>query len=255
MCILRNSLIIIVITVLLTSVVVSAASDMDSLFALGNKAYEDKDYKTAIAEYLTILDKDVESASLYYNLGNAYFESGDLGRAVLYFRRAQRLAPADEDLVHNLEFVREFSRIQMEGVQLNPINRFIESLLKSYRLDTLAWIASIVFVSLCLLLIGRFGLGYNNSVLRVTTIVVLIVLLGVSGLTTYKYRNDYLTRWGVVVSSDSRILSGPNESAELEFEGAPGLVVEILSETSEYFNVLFENKRRGWIKKSYLSEI
>jgi len=237
------------------SVSTVASPATDSLFSAGNKAFENKNFETAIANYLVILDQDIESAALYYNLGNAYFKSGDIGRAVLNYRRALRLAPSDEDIVNNLEFVRQFSRVQMEGVQLNPINNFMDSLVGSYRLDTLAWVTSILFVLTCILLMGRLGLGYNNLLLRVTTVVVLIILVGLSGLTTYKYRTDFLTRWGVVIANESQVLSGPEEGAELEFEGAPGLVVEILSETSEYYNVLFENKRRGWIKKSHLAEI
>lgn len=244
---------IILVLALVTSA--GAVDVTDSLFGEGNRAFENNDYPAAIDLYLSATDQGVESAALYFNLGNAYFKAGDLGRAVLYYHRAHRLAPTDEDLIHNQEFARQFSTVQMEGVQLNPINSFMQSLVSSYRLDTLAWAASAVFVLFCLLLIWRFGLGYSNSPQRVSTVVVMIVLLGISGLTTFKYRTDYLTRWAVVVAPDSRVLSGPNERAELEFEGSPGLVVEIVAETGDYYNVLFENKRRGWVKKSLLAEI
>ena len=244
-----------IILILITVASVGATPVTDSLFLQGNQAYEDKDFESAIDKYLAALDHGVESASLHYNLGNAYFKAGDLGRAVLSYSRARRLAPDDEDLIHNLNFARQFSSVQMEGVQLNPMNRFMESLVTSYHLDTLAWAASAIFVLFCLLLIVRFGLGYNNSLQRVSTVVVLIVLLGISGLTTFKYRTDYLTRWAVVVADESGVLSGPTDSAELEFRGAPGLIVEIMAETGDYYNVLFENKRRGWMKKSLLNEI
>ncbi|MBU8934669.1 MAG: tetratricopeptide repeat protein [candidate division Zixibacteria bacterium] len=243
----------ILIMVMVTSV--SATPATDSLFLQGNQAYEDKDYESAIDKYLAALSHGVESAPLYYNLGNAYFKAGDLGRAVLSYHRARRLAPDDEDLVHNLEFARQFPSVQMEGVKLNPINSFMESLVASYRLDTLAWAMSAIFILFCLLLMVRFGLGYNNPLQRVSTVVVLVILLGISGLTTFKYRTDYLTRWAVVVADESLVLSGPTDGADLEFRGAPGLIVEIMAETGDYYNVLFENKRRGWMKKSLLAEI
>jgi len=143
----------------------------------------------------------------------------------------------------------------MEGVQLNPINTFVESIVGSYKLNTLAWVSSIIFILFCLLLISRFGLGMRNSALRISTTVIFIFLIIISGLTTFKYRNDFLTRRAVIIAEESSVLNGPTNNSDLEFQGAPGLIVEILNESGEYYNVLFENKRRGWIQKDLLTEI
>lgn len=224
-------------------------------FEQANKFFESKEYDNAIGTYETILFNGMESAALYYNLGNAYFKKGDLGQAVLNYQRAKRLDPTDEDLIHNIEFTEQFTQVQMEGVQLNPINTFIESIVGSYKLDNLAWVSSAIFIVLCSLLIFRFGLGIRNSILRISTTVFLIVFVTFSGLTTFKYRNDYLTRRAVIIAEESTILNGPVANSDMEFRGAPGLIVEILNESGDYYNVLFENKRRGWIQKELLVEI
>jgi len=205
--------------------------------------------------YQSTINQGYESAPLYFNLGNAYFKKGDLGHAVLNYLKARRLDPADEDIAHNLEFARRFSRIQMEGVELNPIEAFLASLVENYHLNSLAWFSSFFFILLVGVLIIRYGLGFNNSIVRSGLIAALIFVVITSGLTSFKYRHEYLTRRGVIVAEESTVYTGPSEQSDVELEGAPGLVVQILDENNDYYNVLFENKRRGWVKKSIIAEI
>ena len=143
----------------------------------------------------------------------------------------------------------------MEGVQLNPINSFLTSLVDPYLIDTLAWVSSAFFVLLFLFLIIRFGLGVSNSFTRVGTILTLILLIVSVSLTTFKYRHDFLTRRAVIIAEEAPVQTGPSEQSDIELQGAPGLIVRITAETSNYYNVLFENKRRGWIKKDLVAEI
>jgi tetratricopeptide (TPR) repeat protein len=233
----------------------SLAAEVVDEFEMANKFYEEKDYSSAIRLYESILNQGKESAPVYFNLGNAYFKSGDLGRAVLYYSRARRLQPGDEDIHHNLRFASQFSRVQMEGVELNPINTFLTSLVDNYRLEVLAWVSSGLFLLFLMALLVRWGAGINNSLVRLTTVISLILLLIACGLTSFKYRHDFLTRRAVIVANESPVYTGPSEQSDLELEGAPGLVVEILAESTDYFNVLFENKRRGWISRNLVAEI
>ncbi len=223
-------------------------------FVMANKFYEEKDFASAVRLYEAALKQGVESATLYYNLGNAYFKTGDIGHAILNYLRAKRLAPSDEDINHNLEFVRQFSRVQMEGVALNPINSFLNRIVAPYRLTTLAWITSAIFILFCVMLMLRLGIGYSGTFIRTSTVVLLVLLLIAGGLTTFKYRTDYITERAVIVK-ETEVLNGPTDKADIEFQGTPGLIVEIISESGDYYDVLFENKRRGWILKDDVEKV
>jgi len=240
------------ILVLVSSISASAQNDE---FTMAEKFYEEKDYESAIRMYRSLLNQGVVSANLYFNMGNACFKNGDLGHAVLYYLRAKRLAPDDRDIIDNLEFARKFARVQMEGVELNPIYTFFTSLVDSYRLDTLGWVTSVFFVLFVIVLCFRFGLGFNNFLLRFSMIATLVLFLGMASLSAFKYRITYLVPKAVIIVEQSEVLTGPSEQSDIEFEGAPGLVVEILSESADYYQVLFENKRRGWIKKEMVTVI
>lgn len=224
-------------------------------FAMANKFYEEKDYDNAIRMYKSILAQGWESGVLYYNLGNACFKAGDLGHAVLYYMRAKRLAPSDEDVTHNLKFAKQFSRVRMEGVKLNPIHTLFASMVAPYRLEHLAWLSSAFFILSLLLMMLRYGFGFNNTLLRLAGIAGIVLLIVSVGLTSFKYREDYLTERGVIIEEECPVYTGASERSEVDFQAAAGLVVEIMEEDGAFWNVLFENKRRGWIRKDLVAEI
>ena len=64
-------------------------------------------YQSAALRYQRLIEEGgIRNEKLYYNLGNAYYRSGDFGRAILSYRRAQALAPADPNVRQNLEAAR-----------------------------------------------------------------------------------------------------------------------------------------------------
>lgn len=234
---------------------VTAMADPVQDFAQGNQHFENREYDHAITAYVRIIEQGYESATVYYNLANAHFKNGDLGYAILYYLKAQRLDPTDEDITSNLSFAKRLTRVQLEGVQLNPINSLFESIVAPFKLTALAWLSSVLFIVFVGFLIIRFGLGYRHGVVKVSTTVIVILLLVAALLTTYKYHHDYLTRWAVIVGEDVEVRTGPSETSGLEFQGDPGLVVTILAESGEYYEVRFENQRHGWVRKRLVAEV
>ena len=73
-------------------------SNADAEYAKGN-------YQQAIVDYEELLQNGV-SADLYYNLGNAYFRTENITKAILNYERAHMLSPGDEDIQFNLQFAR-----------------------------------------------------------------------------------------------------------------------------------------------------
>lgn len=84
----------------------SLADDVAAAFDQANRLSEQGKYADAIAGYEKILGRGRASPALYFNLGNAWFKSGHLGRAILSYRLAARLAPRDADIRANLLFAR-----------------------------------------------------------------------------------------------------------------------------------------------------
>ena len=72
---------------------------------MGDSAYVRQQYQQAIADYEALLKKGV-SADVYYNLGNAYYRTDNITRAVINYERALLLSPGDPDIRVNLQLAR-----------------------------------------------------------------------------------------------------------------------------------------------------
>lgn len=233
----------------------ASALNTDSFFVAGNHLYDSAQYRQALDTYLKLENGGYQSAALFFNIGNCYFKEGDLGHAMLYYLRAQRLDPGDDEIKTNLEFARQFMPTIMEGVRINPVSGFIDTITAPFTLNKLAWISSLFFV-LLMLTIGIRIYFHNSGLLsKMVSYLILILLLVSSGLTTYKYRVDYLARKGVIVASEAKVLSGPGEDNDIEFTGGAGLTFVVQKELNDYYQVIFENKRKGWVRKAEVAII
>jgi tetratricopeptide (TPR) repeat protein len=101
-----------------------------ALFGRANNSAEAEEarvlYERALDRFLTVLEEGgARNARLLYNIGNTYFLLGDLGRAVLYLRRAELLDPADRNLQHNLRFVRSQRPDRLAPDQLSAAARTV----------------------------------------------------------------------------------------------------------------------------------
>ena len=96
---------IIYLLLLLLSPAMVQAEDISAKI-IADSAYVKGDYKAAIEAYETILTNEGEAADVYYNLGNAYYKSENIAKAILNYERALLLNPSDEDVAFNLELAR-----------------------------------------------------------------------------------------------------------------------------------------------------
>lgn len=79
----------------------AAALDTDRDLAL-------RELDAAVAGYERVLaDSGIRNGRLYYNVANAHLLKGDLGRAILNYRRAAELIPSDANLAANLAVARQ----------------------------------------------------------------------------------------------------------------------------------------------------
>jgi hypothetical protein len=79
----------------------------------GDPEQADKFYQQAILSFERIIDEGgIQNSKLYYNLANAYFLQGRLGKAILNYRRASKLAN-DNDIQKNLAFARSQRKDQV----------------------------------------------------------------------------------------------------------------------------------------------
>ena len=73
-------------------------------YNFGTTAYKNNLFDQAAASFTEALNSaDLQlQQKAYFNLGNAYFRLGELGKAIRFYEKARVLIPRDEDLNFNL---------------------------------------------------------------------------------------------------------------------------------------------------------
>lgn len=77
--------------------------------------------QAAILYERILAEKGIRNGHLYYNLGNCHFHLGQLGQAILNYRRAEKLIPNDGDLKQNLQSARSRRTDAIQNSQVRSI--------------------------------------------------------------------------------------------------------------------------------------
>ncbi|MBN2442470.1 MAG: hypothetical protein JXJ04_14035 [Spirochaetales bacterium] len=81
--------------------------------------------KSAIHFERIARDGKIRNGKLFYNTGNAFFRTGDIGKAILYYKRAYQLIPHDANLIKNLDYARSKRIDKIEDKEQTRIFRTI----------------------------------------------------------------------------------------------------------------------------------
>jgi tetratricopeptide (TPR) repeat protein len=228
----------------LAAVTLAAGENAKTLFFQGNALYGDERFVDAIAAYEAVRAAGVESAPLYFNLGNAYARDGDRGRALLNYERARRLAPADPDLAANMAYVR--GETPDDGA---PPLWVLLALPLAVRLGTDALLllaAGAWWVLLAGLVVGRLLPALGRPMRWTVAIAALVVGLAGSAV-AYRLVRIEGPAWAGIVR-DVPVRFEPSETGTTHFAAPPGTVVEVLAERAAWAQVARRGDGlRGWV--------
>ncbi len=84
----------------------NAPTDGLAAFHKANIEYIGTNYVAAASLYQAAIDAGFRAGGVYYNLGNAWYRCGRLGKAIAAYRHAQWLLPRDSDVAENLATAR-----------------------------------------------------------------------------------------------------------------------------------------------------
>lgn len=222
--------------------------------------------KEAALQYETILTHGFEHGQIYYNLGNTYYRKGELGRAILNYRKAQRLIPRNADLNANLKLVKNSIEDKELPNEIPVVIRkmfFWFFLLSVNELIVAAVFLYIVFMTLVFFLIilkygwlKRFMIGFAVGLF------IAVVSVGI------KIYREQGVNHGVITTTKCQVRYGPGEEYEPKFEIHDGAECLIEGEKDDWYNVYVyvgvkqdtESKtgaeekvskevRKGWLQK------
>lgn len=241
----------IILTVLLIgSNAASGQSAASGLYAEGNARYRSGDFDGARSRYLAAAETGAKDARLFYNLGNACFKSDRLGEAVLWYERALRLQPRDEDIVANLRFLRRVKRDQDPDADVDLIYRlYLWPTLNELCAATSLGLLGLLAIA-CWRLWRRPGLSG-----QVVLVGLALSVLGTAIVTGARLQRDLTLTEAVVLADEGTARSGPDLAQTPVFVIHEGTKVVVERQEEGWLLVRLANGLGGWLPANVVAII
>ena len=219
----------------------SAIAQTNADFTKANQEYAQGHFAEAISGYEALLRAGQWSANLFYDLGNAYFRTGDFGRAILNYERALALERHHPEATANLQIARDEARA-LELQQSWP-----ERYLQFASVNQYCIVAAIAFW-LAVFVIVMLIFARRRSAALIATLMFCLLVSAVATYTVYKLeRGSNGSALAIVTGKNVQARLATADSANSVLALPPGSEVKILSTRGDWIYAELPNTLRGWI--------
>ncbi|HEY0455001.1 MAG TPA: tetratricopeptide repeat protein [Verrucomicrobiae bacterium] len=222
------------------------------LFDQANKLYEQGKYADAARAYEKTINAGASNATVYFNLGNAWFKDGQAGRAIAAYRTAEKLAPRDPGVRFNLQFVRK----QVSGNEALPAEPWQDWLLH-LTLNEWTFLAAIAAWIWFILLALRELRPAVRRLLKGYTATAGVLALGLAACLAGAFYQQTTIHSAVVVAPNAVVRFGPLDESNVRFQLRDGSEIRVLDAkevksgpTCQIWLQIEDAKGRGgWLKR------
>ncbi len=231
-------------------VVMALALSPVQAYNQGNQLYARRDYEGAARAYEAALAGGA-SAAVRYNLGNALFKAGHVGRAILEYRRARYLDPRDPDIAANLEFARSYRADKLPAAT-SPIARALDAAFHRLSRTEAALLAALAALlaalSLAVWIVRRWAVFLAGA-----AAVGLVALWAFA--TQLAWSGEVDAHPAVVVVPEARALSGPGEDFKDILLLHDGTEVRIRETRGDYVLAQLPGGAGGWLRREAIERV
>ena len=219
--------------------------------------YQKGNYQQAIRDYEEIL-KNGESAEIYFNLGNAYYRTDNITKAVLNYERARLLSPGDDDINFNLQFARSKTIDKITPESEMFFITWYKSLVNFTSVDNWAK-TGILCIVLALLLVLLYLFGPQLMLRKIGFFggLAFFVIFLLSNLFAFQQKQALDNRTGAIIISPSvNIKKTPAKNSADQFVLHEGTRVDIIDKgMTDWRCIRVGDGREGWIETKAIEEI
>jgi len=232
-------------------------TDNISVFENANQLYQNKDYSSAIFEYLKIVDAGVESSEVYYNLGNSYYRVRKTAEAIYFYEKALKLNPDDDDIKFNLNIANLRVVDKFETLPKFFITEWYEMALTNFS-STYWGIIAVLSIWVAAVLLSLF-LFVWNLVLKKSffagAVIALFIFIVSLILTFDSINHENRDDTAVIFSSSVYVKSAPDDSSTDLFILHEGTKVSIQDNVGDWLKIRLPDGTVGWMSKDDLKII
>jgi tetratricopeptide (TPR) repeat protein len=234
-----------------------AQSEEQATFQSANEAFSNKNYDQAIQLYESILDENLQSSELYFNLGNCFFQKKEWGKTILNYERALLIAPNDAAILQNLTLAKSET---VDEIAVLP-NFFLARWWTQIRNLTHSGVWSFLGILLFWLGIGGIILWIlgKERTHRKRGFLGGMITLGLSilifALAYNRYQVQQKSGSAIIMGKETSLKSLPDEISKEIIPLHEGTKVKITEKITSWYKVRLDNGEVGWITESALEEI
>lgn len=238
----------------LAALTLTAQTQNEQWFERANAAYNAGSYDTAVMLYNQILDNDVESVPLYYNMGNAYYKMREYPMAIYCYEKALKLDPSNDDVRTNLDIANLAIVDKIEPVPQSFIVKGWNGLKHKLSGDQWAYVSigafALLLVAAYLFLrarkMGWRKLGFFGGI--VVALVLALSVVFAAQLKNASSRQDQ----AIVMKPTVTVKSSPNEASVDLFVLHEGTKVTLLDEADGWNKIKIANGSIGWLQADFI---
>lgn len=214
----------------------ASLDEAHNLFAEGK-------YHDSTQAYQSVLAEKGYSAPVLFDLGNSLFREGDLGQAILAYKRAQLLSPGDADIAANLQYAQK-----QAGVAVTEPDKFTGV----FSASGWAWLACIAWFFFCGSLFLRRILAQQRGLFTLASAAAALILT--ASIVAIVISASNLNQ-AVVVDKNAAALISPFPAAQTQFKPAPGETVTVQKAYNDFLLVTDRAGHSGWISKTQVTPL
>jgi len=233
------------------------ADENQVLLDEANKKYNEASYHEAAELYNKVLMNGFESSKLYYNLGNSYFKLKDMASAILYYEKAKKLSPGNEDVLFNLKIANNNIVDKIEIVPELFYVRWWNSLTHFFTVDQWGVVSLISFFlalsfALIFLLAGIVWMKKFSFWLGILFLLLTISSYSLANERFSLFKKDFEA---IVFTPTVTVKSSPSDNSIDLFVIHSGTKVQITDNVGEWFEIKIANGSVGWILNTDIKKI
>lgn len=199
-------------------------------------------------KFQLLIDAGIRNGKLHYNLGNAWLEAGQLGPAILNYRRAQRLIPGDGALEANLNYARSLCANQIAP---SGHKAFVQTLFFWHYQSSLRvryWMAIATFAGFWTVMILRVYVRRVRWRYVLIPLGLITIVLAVSVAADFAAGTRHAE--GVLVVDNVMVRKGNGEGFEPQFDQPlhQGVEFKLLERRNDWLRIELPDGQNGWVR-------
>lgn len=236
---------------------VGCLAQTETILNEANQSFSEKKYDAAIVKYQQLLTKNGQSPEIEYNLANSFYQQDELGRAILHYYRAAKLAPFDVDINHNLALVESVQADKLSTIKPFFLIRWLKTARNLLSSDTWA-ITGLLFVAMFGVCMLGWLFGEQRNQKRKSFFFGL-AFLAASTLpfwaATELFQLENHSGFGIILPAEVAIRSAPDPESEIVVSIHEGLKIELLDTIGDWLKIELPNGEQGWIPIGAAEEV